>query len=103
MRTVRYSRLWGLGNFENEKVEVEEQFPDQRSYSDCLTHLMDKVDKDHNIRVKIREKEAMLAQADNHAKWAEEHLGEDPLQSVYKKNVITLKRQIRTLKKKLEA
>src|SRR5271157_4378834 len=53
---IRYSRLWSFGNYENEKVEIEEEFPDHGpgSYAIGLTILMEKVNKDHEIRVKIR-------------------------------------------------
>lgn len=101
MFKVRYSRLYSLGNFENEKVELERDFLEEISYSKALTYLMAAVDSDHKIRIMIREKDAMLAQAEAQSKWAEEHLGDDPQFSVYKKNVITLKSQIRKLKKKL--
>jgi hypothetical protein len=52
---VRYGRLWGLGNFENEKVELERDFPDAVTYPYALGELMKQVEKDHEIRVKIRE------------------------------------------------
>jgi hypothetical protein len=54
MRKVRYSRLWGLGNFENEKAELEEEFSDDIPYSEALSFLMDKVTKDHETRVEMR-------------------------------------------------
>jgi hypothetical protein len=51
---IRYSRLWSLGNFENEKIDLERDFPENISYAEGLTLLMQLVDKDHAVRVKIR-------------------------------------------------
>ena len=51
---IRYSRLWGLGNYENEKVELEREFPDTVSFTAALDSLVAEVEKDHERRVKIR-------------------------------------------------
>ncbi len=53
---VRYSRLWSFGNYENEKVELEEEFPDRGpgSFSTALEILIEKVNKNHQIREEIR-------------------------------------------------
>ena len=55
MQKVRYSRLWSFGNYENEKVELEQEFSDEVPYSEALSFLMDKVTKDHEQRVRMRE------------------------------------------------
>ena len=54
MQKVRYSRLWSFGNYENEKVELEQEFSDEVPYSEALSFLMDKVTKDHEARVEMR-------------------------------------------------
>lgn len=52
---VRYSRLWSLGNYENEKVELERDFPDDTPFSEALAQLMKEVEEDYKVRMKIRE------------------------------------------------
>jgi nitrate reductase beta subunit len=55
MFKVRYSRLWSFGNYENEKVELEQEFSDEVPYSEALSFLMEKVEKDHEKRAEMRE------------------------------------------------
>jgi hypothetical protein len=62
---VRYSRLWGIGNFENEKVELEREFRDEKiSFPAALNGLMAEVEVDHERRVKLRDAEKKIRAAE---------------------------------------
>jgi len=55
MQKVRYGRLWSFGNYENESVQLEQEFSDEVPYSEALSFLQEKVTKDHEQRVRMRE------------------------------------------------
>ena len=39
MKTLRYGRNWNLGNYESERLEIEEQFPDEVNEREAFAEL----------------------------------------------------------------
>ena len=63
---VKYSKLFNLGGYENETCGVEQDFPEGTNYSLAMTVLLEMVNRDHEIRVKIREVKGRIETLEHH-------------------------------------
>ena len=105
MQKIRYSRLWSFGNYENEKVELEQEFSDEVPYSEALSFLMDKVTKDHEQRVRMREVIQEIDSLERSIKFMKED-DDTPEQSAAEiasteKQLSKVKKELRKLNKEL--
>lgn len=50
-----YSRVFSLGNYENEKISVEADIPEDYDINKAYIELKDTVENAHNLRKAIRE------------------------------------------------
>ena len=104
MQKVRYSRLWSFGNYENEKVELEQDFSDEVPYSEALSFLMDKVTKDHEQRIRMREviqEIDSLERSITALKEGGHFYGEEPTPEQVAEQVASTEKQLSKAKKEL--
>lgn len=55
MKTIRYSRLFNLGNYENEKIELEEEFASGVSDEIAISTLKKRVEAMHQRSTQLDE------------------------------------------------
>jgi hypothetical protein len=55
IKTMGYSRVFSLGNYENEKISVEADIPDGADTTDVYIELKKVVENAHNLRSELRD------------------------------------------------
>jgi hypothetical protein len=54
IRTMGYSRVFSMGNYENEKISVEAEVPEQADITEVYIELKKVVENAHNLRNELR-------------------------------------------------
>ena len=110
---VKYSKLFNLGNFQNETCGVEMDFPDDVRFSTALTELMDAVQKDHDCRIRIHEVVAHIETCEHYIKVysegnfyegaSEQKAENEKAAEEVKKDLTKLKKELGKLEKQLKS
>lgn len=104
MKKVRYGRLWSFGNYENESIQLEEEFPDDVSYSEALSFLQEKVTKDHEKRIRMREVIQEIDSLERSSRALKEgghFYGEEPTSEQVTETIASTNKQLNQAKREL--
>jgi hypothetical protein len=73
MQKIRCSKLWSLPGLNNEKAELEREFPDDVPFGVAYSQLSDILEKDHTIRVAIEQTRESIRTIEYETNWGMIH------------------------------